>query len=111
MNTPTKVTPSEFAALVDIFLAEKCVVNKPYLGAITCKVCGDHIESVSALMSIHFLQIRTICAGAGETKRVTIPYCAKCEEKPSAHGCIHEEDSLSRGILVEEAPELQDVLA
>lgn len=91
MKTPTMVTSQEFGQLVEAFLLEKCEINKRYMGAITCKACGDHIQSVSAMMSVHFADQHLVCAGAGDVRKVTVPYCAKCEEKPATSGCFHED--------------------
>ena len=48
-----------------------------------CKDCDSIIMAIEQVVSLH---MKGTIAGFGETYGKTIPYCPKCEEKPSRQG-------------------------
>ena len=87
MQTPEKVTASEFNGLVALYL-KQCCKPKPEGKGYVCKACGAEIQQATASISLHSLRFGE-CGGYGDVKRVPIPYCANCEAKPKEGGCVH----------------------
>jgi len=53
-----------------------------------CWECGSEIQAITQSQSVHFAEFAL--AGGGEVRHKTIPYCPKCETKPSDRGIIRE---------------------
>jgi hypothetical protein len=98
MTTPTRISRQDFFFAIEKWLNERCIVDR---GKITCKACGDQIQSVNALISIHSTQFVSICAGTGEVRGVRVPYCPKCEQRPATAGCFHEDIELPETVIVD----------
>lgn len=62
----------------------KVYVKKHNTGNFVCKDCGSTIMAVKRAYPIH--EFPEHLAGSGRCDYEEIPYCPKCEEKPSEHG-------------------------
>lgn len=59
-------------------------------GGYKCRKCDVEIQQTTCTISIHTKLFDSQCAGAGEVRRVPLPYCPKCEGKPkNTSTCIH----------------------
>jgi len=87
MRIPAKGQPPEaFDAEVEKWFAENTIHYT------TCKTCGTPIENVTAYVSIHMAAFGDSHAGGGECRWIPIPYCPKCETKPTdkeCYTCVH----------------------
>lgn len=55
-------------------------------GQWVCKRCGSHLMGKGERLSIHEDYSRLgVHAGMGKTKEIIIPYCPKCDKKPTIH--------------------------
>jgi len=52
-----------------------------------CNKCGSVIMAHEQILSLHMKEMPL--AGFGETTRKIVPYCPKCEKKPSDHGIAY----------------------
>jgi hypothetical protein len=88
MRTPTRITWNQFQASVRSFYDDCCRQSNASERPV-CKKCGSEIEAVVAFMAVHDERLRDSCAGPGRIWQLPIPYCSRCEDKPSDRGCIH----------------------
>jgi len=71
------------------WIAKHCITDGEYQ---RCKICQSFIEIIGAYMSLHDTRFPG-CAGSGRVMRLVIPFCPKCETRPSEYGCIHEQEA------------------
>lgn len=55
-------------------------------GSYKCHVCSSDIMAVTQHKSVWLSDGPGPCAGTGEVERHVIPYCPKCDPKPSDRG-------------------------
>jgi hypothetical protein len=79
LKTPQGITKDDFDAELRIWrlYAE-------------CPTCGGKLSFALAHLSIHSTEFGDTCAGGGQVRVESIPFCQKCEEKPVEYGCVHE---------------------
>jgi len=82
-----RCSAQEYNRLVDEFLARYSV--KDDKGVYLCIRCKAALQAVHTRVSEHYREFGDGCAGGGETIRVSLPYCANCDERPTIGGCIH----------------------
>lgn len=55
-------------------------------GGLVCKKCKAEIQAVHRVVSLWLRDGPGPCAGTGQTDSEQIPYCPKCDPKPSERG-------------------------
>lgn len=88
MKTPELVSLKEFTDARMKWIAEHAEDIGD--GKQRCRSCKTQIELLPAYVSIHAVEFGVLCAGEGKVLRLAIPFCPRCEVKPSERGCIHE---------------------
>lgn len=61
-----------------------------------CNKCNSEIQAIEQTQSLH---LSGSLAGFGETRREMIPYCPKCESKPSSQGFANYGDDPYRDLF------------
>ena len=70
-----------------IIVQEKAMKKPPH-----CYVCKSSIKYVTRFNSVHFSEFKWP-VGGGEVRKQRIPYCPKCNEKPTNKGVIKKSDT------------------
>lgn len=55
-------------------------------GCLVCKKCKGEIMAVHRIVSLWLKDGPGPCAGTGQTESEQVPYCPRCETKPSDRG-------------------------
>jgi len=87
MKTPTKITPEEFFATAQSFLAAHYAGSEEAQGLV-CKHCQSRIKMEPVAVALHEADLER-CVDTGSVQFVRIPYCPKCEDAPRPEGCLH----------------------
>ncbi len=88
MNVPPgPQTPAELKAKIDAHVSEHYVMTGD--DGWICKSCGSHVQSTRSFVSVHDAMWPE-CAGRGQFINPELPYCPKCEGKPTkVSTCVH----------------------
>lgn len=89
MNAPpARLSPVDFEAVIQKHISDN--YQKGDGGGYNCHHCGSKIQQITGSASIHEAVFGDPCAGFGEVYRFPLPFCPKCEGKPTQTGtCIH----------------------
>jgi hypothetical protein len=87
MKTPTIITPEEFFATAQSFLAAHYSEAEEAEGLL-CKHCQSLVNMEPVTVALHEADLER-CVDTGAVQFMRIPFCPKCEHAPSPEGCLH----------------------
>jgi hypothetical protein len=87
METPSKITASEWERRKAEYLAEEAYIREDGEG--WKHRCGAPLLGFNTRVSEHDVRFGDVCCGMGDTVQIEVPYCPSCEPHPAESGCIH----------------------
>lgn len=86
---PGRMSLKDFRTELDRLTGEQFLRDE---GKTLCRACGSQASIAPCCVSVHTVLFEE-CAGGGEVKRFSVPWCLKCEgPMPDAvYTCIHDE--------------------
>jgi hypothetical protein len=88
MNAPSgPQTPAELKAKIEAHVRERYVETGD--NGWICKKCGSEVQATESYVSVHDALWQD-CAGRGQVIHPALPYCPRCEGRPTkVSTCVH----------------------